>query len=234
MFAQSAQDSKPDQAITQIDFVAIEDTEEDDEIDSRPAPRFVLKLAAGAGFPKVDRLNDYISWINLTSAGDVDDIEYHDNYLCSFEYFFRPEFGIGAGYEFFSAGADGSVFFLAEPRRFEIDLKTYGVFGLVHGTWQMPKAPFAVDIAARAGYYRSSYDEAESGYLASGDDRAWGAEMTGGLSWRTSPRFALGVEVGYRWLKFDDYGVAWVSPGNPPASADFGGATTRLFFNIGF
>jgi len=230
LFAQSPETKTTDQVVTRIDFVAVEAS----ETDSRCKTRFALNLAAGVAFPKMARLSEYTSWINGTSEGDIRDIEYQGNYLGSFEYFLHPVLGIGAGYEFINAATDGTVYFMETPRRFEIDLKTHGVFGLVHTNFEVLRDRFALGIAARIGHYWSSYTESENGYLEKGDDTSLGTELTGGFLWLAGCHISVGIEAGYRWLKFGDYVVAWVSPGNPPAQADFTGPTTRAILSIRF
>lgn len=220
------------QPITRIDFVAVEDL----DIQAPLTPRLALNLSAGAGFPKMNRLNDYSSWINRTSAGSVDDVEYYAIYRVGLEYFLRPGLSLGVAYEFLDAETDGTTYFMGAGRHFEIDLETRGVVGFIRKSIYPlgARIPVAISGTASAGYYWSSYVETEPGYRASGDDGAWGAEAALGLWWSPCRHVAVGVEAGYRWLKFDGYGVNWVSPGTPNVEADYTGPTMRAVVSARF
>jgi len=216
----------PPAPITRIDFTAVDES----RVHSRLTPRLLLNLSVGTGFPEMDRLNDYATWINRTSAGNVGDIDVYENYRTSLEYILRPGTSVGIGYEFLGAETDGTVHSMGVPRRFEMDLETHGAFAFVRQGWQVMDDPLAlvVDASASVGYYWSSYVETEPGYRASGDDGDWGSEVALGLWWLATEHMAVGVEAGYRWLTFDSYGVNWVSPGAPPVEADYTGPTVRL------
>ncbi|MDT8390289.1 MAG: hypothetical protein RRC34_07255 [Lentisphaeria bacterium] len=214
-------------SVTQIPFTAIEPPRED-----MPAVGpLSLELGLGVGFPKMDPLNDYIQWINRNNTGDIDDIDTCHIYTGRLGYRPRPGLRVGVGYDYLEADTEGTVIFFGAPRAVSIDLDVKGVFLFLEKDWPLSVGPvnFLTGARATTGYYWSSYVETEKSYRASGKDEAVGIELGVSLSWLIRRHLSLTVEGAYRWLEFDDYGVAWVSPGNPDAEVDFSGPLVRVF-----
>ena len=220
------------QPVTRVDFVAVDNA----DISSRIASRLALNLSVGAGFPNMHRINDYSAWINRAWRGTVDDIDVYTTYRVGLEYFLLPDLSLGVAGEFLDAQTDGTTHVMGAARSFEMDLETYGVVGFVRKSIQPlgDRLPVTLTGTVNVGYYWSSYVETESGYRASGDDDAWGAEVAIGLWWVPARHLAVGIEAGYRWLDFDGYGVNWVSPGSPKVEADYTGPTARLMVTAHF
>lgn len=215
-------------SVTQIPFTAVE------ELRAPPLQgNWRLDLGAGTGFPQMEEVNDYIQWINRNNQGHVDDIDDYQSYSARLTYGLHPDVHIGIGYEYMEADTDGTVIFMGSPRTFAMDLDAHGVFLFLEKSWLLTRHPLDLRATAEvnSGYYWSSYTETEKGYRASGDDEAIGAEAGLGLSWFFTEYMALTVEGAYRWLKFDDYGVDWVSPGKPAAEVDFTGPVIRVFLS---
>ena len=217
-------------AVVQVPFTAT-----DEASAARGFPEGLsLALGGGLGFPKMDALNEYIRWANRTSSGNLDEIDETTQFYAGIGYDCGGGFGLGLGIAYLDAGTEGTTYFLGTPYHLEFRLDVVGIEASLSKSWNLWDSPFSLKTSVAGGHYWSSYRETESGYRASGEDQAWGARAMLGLGWEISKSFSLDLEVGYRWLKFDGYGVAWVSPGRPTAEADFSGPMAQAALTFRF
>lgn len=210
---------------TSVEFVAYEDKKVQEE--RSVLQRFRLILGGGVGFPAMDELNDYVDYINNNFSGSVDTIDTYYRFVVQAEYKVIKDVAVGIGYERIRVDTDGTTWFLGVSNRFSIDLAVDGIELYLRKTWPVAKA-LSIETLAGAGYYFSDYTEKENGYNVSGDDESIGLRAGVGLHWAFTKHMGVHLDAAYRWLKFDRYEdggtrIRFVSPGTPPAEADFSG-----------
>lgn len=208
-------------AVSQVPFVATESRS--DQPRAHITDNLTLSISGGFGFPEMDGLNDYVGWINRNFAGDIDEFDVVTQVYAGVGYDLRGGLALGLGIAYMDADTDGTTYFMSQPHHLEITLNTIGIEASLTKSWGLGALPLSLRATLAGGHYWSSYRETENGYRASGDDHAWGARAMVGLGWNITERVSLDLEVGYRWLEFDDYGVDLVSPGAPAAEADLSG-----------
>jgi hypothetical protein len=239
--AQQSSDKKPDETAENNSLPAAEQNH------PQHVPRFVLKLSSGIGLPQSDWL--YGSWLSTNSAGTS---KVYRNYCGSLGYLIHERFSLGAGYELFGADAQGvfSNYRRYPDRPFKMNFPiNHGFFAFFNQSWQVSKKPLAVEVyfLAKGGPYQSFYRVTESGgtystampggvytlpeLVKSGAAVSWGGEVAGGFSWLVKQNLALGIEAGYRVLKFNIYGI---SDSGYPIIADYTGPSMRTSVSIKF
>ncbi len=215
-------------SVSRVPFTATESR--GDQPRAHILENLTLSISGGFGFPEMDGLNDYVNWINRNFAGDIDEFDEVAQVYAGIGYDLRGDVSLGLGIAYFDADTDGTLYYMSMPHHLEIKLNTIGIEASLTKSWGLGSLPLSLRATLAGGHYWSSYRETEDGYRASGDDHAWGARATVGLGWTITERVSFDLEAGYRWLKFDDYGVDLVSPGAPAAEADFSGPMVQAGF----
>jgi hypothetical protein len=222
-----------DRPVTRVDFFAYEDNKSLNE------SRVRFLISGGLGLPEMDKINNYIKWINSTYSGSIDTIDHYQDLNIQLEIPIDKGLFCGISYEYGRADAKGNLFFLGIPHHFTIDLVMHGGEAYIKKRWVIKPERFTIEGTVGAGYYFSDYTEKENGYRVSGDGKNYGARTALALHWKFSENTGMFAEGSYRWLEFNKYKdggnvITFVSPGNPKVESDFSGLLFRLglFFNL--
>ena len=198
------------------------------ETEGRPESRFSVNASGAIGFPKMQAVNDYVDWINTSFSASIDECNRYTQYGLGVEYRFADTWSTGLAYRSIEAKTDGRLFFGGLWDQFSIDLDAKGAEIYAKKTWPALIGPLDVSALAGVAYYTSSYREQEDTYIATGDDSRLGYRVGVELAYPVTKDFHIFAEASYLMLEFDNYRcggavVRFVSPGAPPAKADFSG-----------
>lgn len=221
LWGQEQLNSNAKSFLSHIEFWAYEDRVKNADM------RWELQVSGGVGFPSMGAVNRYINWINHNFDGSIDHIDSYQENSLQVAYGLTKNLYVGVAYERFEAGADGYLVFMGNPHHFEIDLSVDGTEIYLKKIWPLSER-VALTGTLGVGYYSSNYKEKENGYIVSGEDSKPGVKTGAGLTINLNRRLSVFLKADYRWLKFDKYKdngkiITFVSPGNPPAAADFTG-----------
>ena len=212
-----------------VPFTAVEEQEEA----KKSSSCFDNKWNMGAEFIyssiKMDAINDYVSWINTTWTGTIDDLDYAKGFSVYLQYFFTGNIGIELGHERLEADVSGTYL----GGSFGVDTEVDG--GLVSLVLKRSLGNGNFSFGARfgVGYYAADYAEYDSGALfQEDDDSAIGLKASVSSNYCLTQNLSIYLSGGYRHLEFDGFGKMFVSPGNPLVELDFSGpfATAGLTF----
>lgn len=179
---------------------------------------------------KMDAINDYVSWINTTWTGNIDDLDYATGFSVYLDYFFNDIIGLELGYERIEADASG----IYAGGSFGVDTSVDGVTASLLLRHKIGNGNFSFGARIGAGYYSADYKEYDSGVLfQEDDDSAMGFKASVSSNYCLTENISIYLSGGYRFLEFDGFDKTFVSPGNPPVELDFSGlfATGGLTFN---
>lgn len=178
--------------------------------------------------PNMEALNDYFDWINTTWSGDIAHLNTLQGGSAEFTYMFSPHFGLGAGYRLLTGSSSGTSI----GGDFYTEVTSQGGYLLARGEWAPGR--FIIGADCSAGYFGALYSETEEQLKQTGRDESmeFGAEIR--LGFKLTDYVYLVAGGGYKALKFDDLGIKWYSPGEPPAVLDQSGLSMRVGMEFKF
>lgn len=172
-------------------------------------------------WPAMSDLDNYISWINNTWNGTVSRRTASYGFSGGVTYMIDNNLGVGIDYETLSCNASGTTMGGAN----NLDLRTSmeGVSGIFLIKYPEVMKNLSVTGEFGIGYYEGEYAETENGWSLRGDDSSVGCRMAARLEYCFDENLSFTLNGGYRFLEFDDFGINFVSPGNPPVELDYSG-----------
>jgi hypothetical protein len=163
--------------------------------------------------------NNYISWINTTWGGNISKINTADGFSVRAIYRITPIIGIGLGYERFWAEASGSH----SMGSYKMETSADGALAIISVRYPVAASRFSFNGEFALGYYFADFKESENSWEQKGDDSAPGFRFEGKVSFAVTKNFNITAGGGYRYLKMDDFGINFFSPGHPKAELDYSG-----------
>ena len=163
--------------------------------------------------------NNYISWINTTWGGNISKINTADGFSVRAIYRITPIIGIGLGYERFWAEASGSHSMGA----YKMETSADGVLTIFSVRYPVAASRFSFNGEFAFGYYFADFKESENSWEQKGDDSAPGFRLEGKAYLAITKNISVVAGVGYRYLKMDNFGINFFSPGHPKAELDYSG-----------
>lgn len=170
---------------------------------------------------RMDKVNDYIDWINNTWGGDIPKIDHANVFSIKGVYRTSPHSGFSLGGESFRIETSGMS---APPLKFKLGSSVWGVFTGFFSEYPpdvIDKLDLGVDI--EIGYYWADYVEEENGWRQDGNDSSVGYKIAVKAKYPLTENFHIKGDIGYRGLKMDNFDVNFVSPGNPLVELDYSG-----------
>lgn len=163
--------------------------------------------------------NNYISWINTTWGGNISKINTADGFSVRAIYRITPVIGAGLGYERFWAEASGSHSMGA----YKMETSADGALAIFSVRYPVAASRFSLNGEFALGYYFANLKESENSWAQQGDDSSPGLRLEGKVSFEVTKNFNITAGGGYRYLKMDDFGINFFSPGYPKAELDYSG-----------
>ncbi len=166
-------------------------------------------------------LNDYLDYLNRTWGGAIPHFEWENGFRISLGWRVAPHIETGAAFERLTAAQLGSLTLIPSDYASEHTLNMVGVYVTARTGKIAPRIRLTAQ--AGAGYYTANYTETENTLTTEGRDGAIGWNGALGVDFDLGGNMALTTQAGYRKVKFDEFGVAFFSPENPPVQLDFSG-----------
>jgi len=163
--------------------------------------------------------NNYISWINTTWGGNISKINTADGFSVRAIYRITPIIGIGLGYERFWAEASGSH----SMGSYKMETSADGALAIISVRYPVAASRFSFNGEFAFGYYFADFKESENSWEQKGDDSAPGFRLEGKAYLAITKNISVVAGVGYRYLKMDNFGINFFSPGHPKAELDYSG-----------
>jgi len=189
-----------------------------------PERRYRLAAHYVASRPRMEALNDYITWINTDWSGDISQLRTLQGLDVEGIVMLAPHLGVGAGYRMVTGSADGRSLGGA----FGVDITSHGGYVLALAEWPVGATRFRAGGEIRFGYARADYAESEESWKQTGNASAFEAAAGVRAGWALTDHWSIDAVAGYRGLTFDDFDVRWVSPGDPPVELDLSGFSLSL------
>lgn len=182
-----------------------------------------------ASFATMQQLNDYYDWVNETWQGDIAHLNTLQGGGVEGVYMINRHFGLGLGYQLLMGSASGST---SVGGRYDMETTAQGGYLLARTEWAPGRFSLGLDVGG--GYFGARYSESEAEAEVSGNATAPGFRADVRLGLKLSDHLGLVAGGGYQSLKFDDFGINWYSPGQPPAVLDMSGFTVRAGLEFSF
>ncbi len=186
---------------------------------AKPDHRWEIMAEGEIGWVRMKAVNDYISRINDDWHGDISKVRTAEGFSVRLVYRVNPHIGVGIGYEWLRAEASGD----SAGGDFELETSAYGLLGLASLRYPLRQMGLALSAELALGYYRGDYEERENVWRQDGDDDTIGSRVEVKASYALARHIGIAAGGGYRYLKMDDFGVRFVSPGRPPVEVDYSG-----------
>lgn len=163
--------------------------------------------------------NNYISWINTTWNGNISKVSTADGFSVRAIYRITPIIGVGLGYERFWAEASGWHMM----GFYKMETSADGALAIFSVRYPVAASRLSFNGEFALGYYFANFKESENTWEQKGDDSAPGLRLEGKACFAVTKNISIVAGVGYRFLKMDNFGINFFSPGHPKAELDYSG-----------
>lgn len=163
--------------------------------------------------------NNYITWINSTWGGTISKMDTADGFSVRAVYRVNPFIGFGIGYERFWAEASGWHMM----GFYKMETSADGALAVFSVRYPLLPHRIFFNGELALGYYFANIKESENAWKQKGTDATLGFRLEGKVCFAVTKNFSIVAGGGYRFLKTDNFGINFFSPGNPKAEMDYSG-----------
>jgi len=181
--------------------------------------RWEIMAEAERSWISMSAANNYIAWINSTWSGTISKMDTANGFSVRAVYRVNPFIGFGIGYERFWAEASGWHMM----GFYKMETSTDGALAVVSIRYPVVPQRIFFNGEFALGYYFANLKESENAWKQKGTDAAPGVRVEGKLNFVLTKYFSIVAGGGYRFLKTDNFGINFFSPGNPKAEMDYSG-----------